>query len=204
MNLNKKFADTAFVLAGGKSCRIPFDKQTITIDGQLIATYIADKLSIEFKNVFIVSNTASLYKKYSYPVIPDEVHDCGPLGGLYACLCHTKCEYAYITGCDMPFVNLRYIRYLKKQLNAAEAPKDSIVTASGGLLEPLNAFYNKRLQHVIPKILERGRRHLNQVLRKNAIYVSKRTAMKLDPEGLMFFNLNTMEDYHKYLALKNR
>ena len=191
----------AFVLAGGKSKRMPFDKQTIRIDGNLIAVHTADTLSAMFSDVFIVSNAKSLYAECRYKVIPDEIDGCGPLGGLYTALCNTPGEYAYVTGCDMPFINLKYIGYLKEQLDKAEKSMDGILTTTNGLVEPLNAFYHKRLRHLIPPILSGGRRRMVELYEgKDLIYVPESVLKKFDPEYMMFFNLNTMEDYRRYVS----
>ena len=193
--------DMAFVLAGGKSSRMPFDKQTIIIDGKPIAVHIADKLSAVFNEVRIISNTESLYTDCRYTVIPDEVDGCGPLGGLYTALCNTTGEYAYVTGCDMPFVNINYLQYMKEQLLKAESPPDCILTTTNGFPEPLNSFYHKRLKDFIPPILSLGKRRMSDLYEgRNMIYVPENVLKTFDPEYRMFFNLNTMEDYAWYLS----
>ena len=187
---------SAFILAGGKSERMPFDKQKITIGGKPIAVFIADILSDFFTDIYIISNTKAVYHNHSYRVIPDKIDGCGPLGGLYTALCHTASEYVYITGCDMPFVNGKYIHYMKEQLNNAAIPVDGILTTTNGLAEPLNAFYHKRLKDTVRSILAGGgRRMANLYKEKEMIYVPEKILKEFDPEYSMFFNLNTMEDY---------
>jgi len=194
-------SNTAFVLAGGKSKRIPFDKQTIRINEKLIAVHAADILSGIFNDVLIISNTKSLYQGCRYTVIPDKIDDCGPLGGLYTALCNTPGEYAYITGCDMPFINVKYIEYLQEQLHKAAKPVDGILTTTNGLVEPLNAFYHKRLGPLIPPILSSGKRRMVDLYEgKDLIYVPEDILKEFDPDYLMFFNLNTMEDYRNLLS----
>ena len=194
-----KHLEAAFILAGGKSKRMPFDKQEIKIDGKYIAVFIADKLSRIFHEVFIISNTKSLYTDCRYTVIPDKIEGCGPLGGLYTALCNTPGDYAYLTGCDMPFVNLEYIQYMKEQLDKAVKPVDGILTTTNGLVEPLNAFYHKRLKDLIPPIISGGGRRMADLYKgKDMSYVPENVLKKFDPEYMMFFNLNTMEDYDRY------
>ena len=201
---NAENADTAFILAGGKSSRMPFDKQTIKIDGKLIAVYIADKLKEIFSDVYIISQTESLYQSSTYTVIPDEVEDSGPLGGLYTALCHATCDYVYVTGCDMPFVNLKYIEYMKEQLSAASASVDGIFTTTHGLVEPLNAFYHKRLKDLIPPLIKKGKRRMAHLYEgKNMICVPESILKEFDPDYKMFFNLNTLEEYNWYISYKS-
>jgi len=189
---------TAFVLAGGKSKRMPFDKQTIKIEGRLIAVRAADMLSGEFSDVFIVSNVKSLYSDCRYKVIQDEIDGCGPLGGLYTALCHTTDGFAYITGCDMPFINLKYIQYLKDRLAKETESADGIFSLINGQAEPLNAFYHSRLRDLIPPVLSRGGRRVVELYKgRNMISVAEETVREFDPECRMFFNLNTQEDYER-------
>ena len=199
--MNKRFG-AAYVLAGGYSRRMSFDKQTIRIDGKPAAVYIADKLSGIFDDVFIVSNSVSLYKDCRYIVIPDEIEGCGPLGGLYTVLCNASCEFAYVTGCDMPFVNVEYIQYMKKLPdNVAAGQVDCILTTTNGLDEPLNAFYHRRLKDLIPPLLSAGKRRMYDLYNgKNIIYVPEEKLKLYDPGYLMFFNMNTMDDYKWYMS----
>jgi len=186
----------AFILAGGKSRRMPFDKQEIRIEGNLIAVYIAEKLSAIFRDVFIVSNAKALYLDCRYNIISDEIDGYGPLGGLYTALCNTSGEYAYVTGCDMPFVNTEYIQYMKEQLDKSAKSMDGILTTTNSLVEPLNAFYHKRLKDLIPPIISGGGRRMADLYKgKEMIYVPEDVLKKFDPEFRMFFNLNTVEDY---------
>ena len=193
--------DSAFVLAGGKSNRMPFDKQRIKIDGRYIALFIADRLSAEFGDVFIISNNSALYDGSGYKIIPDEIEGCGPLGGLYTALCHSTGEYAYVTGCDMPYVDLDYIRYMKERLSQTVKPADGILTTTKGLAEPLNAFYHTRLKDFIPHVLASGKRRLAVLYEgKDMLYVPESILAGFDPEYRMFFNLNTQEDYDRFLS----
>ena len=68
--------NTAVILAGGKSSRMDFDKQTILIQGQMMPLFIADQLEDLFKNRIIISNRRELYpEEVEYPVIPDLIRD---------------------------------------------------------------------------------------------------------------------------------
>lgn len=195
MNMN-----TAVVLAGGKSRRMTFNKQNITIDGRLIAVYIADLLSLEFEQVIINSNSLSLYANCPYPVISDEIAGCGPLSGIYTGLNASDSDFTYFIGCDMPFVNLSYVRYLKKQLRCSIGNANGVLTTTNGLYEPLNCFYGKTLLPAIQKQLLNEERQVSKLYKDNEMILVPEEMVKFyDPEGLMFVNLNTIEDFEKYL-----
>ncbi len=195
MNMN-----TAVILAGGKSRRMSFNKQNITVDGRLIAVYIADLLSSEFEQVIINSNSRSLYGNCPYPIIADEMAGCGPLAGIYTGLKASESDFTYFIGCDMPFVNLAYIKYLKKQLRGTKANINGILTTTGGFYEPLNAFYNKNLLSPIKQQLFKGERQVSKLCKdNNMLVVPEEIVKEFDPEGLMAINLNTLEEVEKYL-----
>jgi len=198
MRDSSRNCDTAFILAGGRSSRMSFDKQTITVGGRLIAEYIADLLSLEFSRVFIISNRKSLYQTRSYEVISDEIVGCGPLSGLYTALRNTTSDYAYLTGCDMPYVNLEYIRYMKEKLYEQEKPADGILTTTNGFAEPLNAIYHKRLADLIPPLLKDGKLRMVALYEGNEmIYIPEHIMAGFDPGYEMFFNLNTPDDFSR-------
>mgnify|MGYP003589036394 FL=1 len=100
----------------------------------------------------------------------------------------------------MPFVNLAYIKYLKRQLKGAKTNINGIVTTTGGLYEPLNAFYNKNLLSPIKQQLLKGERQVSKLCKNNnMIVVPEKIVKEFDPEGLMAVNLNTLEEVERYL-----
>jgi molybdopterin-guanine dinucleotide biosynthesis protein A len=193
--------DTAVVLAGGKSSRLAFDKQTIRIKGKLIAVYIGELLSQEFSQVLIISNKPELYgEDCPYKVIPDVLPGLGPKGGILSGLLGAEFsgDMVYFTGCDMPFVNLEYVRYLKKLLIQSPAITQVALARKNGYFEPLNAFYSKALIPEILSQLDEGNNKISTLYTKESTLVVEESALKeLDPADVMFINLNTQRDFEK-------
>lgn len=189
--------NTAVVLAGGKSSRLTFDKQAFNIKGHLMPVFIADCLSVEFDRVIIVSNKPELYRENCpYEVISDTWVGLGPKAGILTGLEHATDEFVYFTGCDMPFVNLPFIQYMKNLILTAGKDLSVVISIKNGYYEPFNAFYSKNL---IPVLLTQLNSNNNKISNcyseNNKIEINERIQAEFDPHCLMFINLNTPKDF---------
>lgn len=198
--------NTAVILAGGKSTRMDFDKQTILIQGQMMPLFIADQLEGLFNNRFIISNRREIYpEEMAYPVIPDLIRDRGPKGGIFTGLTSAMDDYVYFIGCDMPFVNPGFIAYMKSLIQASVSanpdlsPGPKVVLArKNGYPEPLNAFYSKELLPDILRQLEDGNNKISALYQEEeTLMIEEEIWRSFDPKGLMFINLNTGSDYEE-------
>jgi len=189
--------NTAVVLAGGKSSRLSFDKQTFNIKGNLMPVFIADCLSFEFERVIIVSNKPELYRKNCpYEVVSDNWIGLGPKAGILTGLEYAKDDFVYFTGCDMPFVNLPYIRYMKNLIINTEKEISVVLSIKNGYYEPFNAFYSKNLIPVLQAQLNSNNNKISNCYSEhNKIEINERTQAQFDPHCLMFINLNTPKDF---------
>ncbi|CAH2214913.1 molybdenum cofactor guanylyltransferase [Tepidibacter aestuarii] len=182
---------TAVILAGGKSSRMKFDKQFLKINGVRLIDYLIDKLKLEFEEIIIVTNKKEFYKNCKVKIVSDEIKDKGPLGGIHRGLKEASSEYVYFIACDMPTINLDYIRYMKSMIKDA----DACVTKSQNHIEPLNSFYNKRIVKDIEKYIYEDKRSLFLFISNiNTIYIKEDKARGFSPNWDMFRNLNTQED----------
>ena len=76
---------TAIILAGGKSRRMGTDKALLEIEGISLLNK-AIQLCEQVCDTIIISSNHSGHKVFGYPVVADEIANCGPLGGIYSCL----------------------------------------------------------------------------------------------------------------------
>ncbi len=106
---------TAIILAGGKSSRMGFDKQFLIINEKRVMEIVISKLRAEFKEIIIVTNKPESYKNLADKVVSDIIKGKGPLSGLHAGLKHSSSKYSYFIACDMPNINIEYIRYMKRK-----------------------------------------------------------------------------------------
>lgn len=195
---------SAVILAGGKSIRMGFDKQLIKIDKERLITHIIEKLNNEFEDIVIVTNVAEYYTKFSCKIVSDEIKGRGPLSGIHIGLKKAVSEYVYFLACDMPNVNLDYIRFMKNRIKNKNV--DACITRIGKWVEPFNAFYSKRIikeieNNLLKKNEDRQRSIFSLIENLNCFYIKEEEARKFSPNWDMFLNLNTKEELKKYISI---
>ena len=192
----KKFG-TAIILAGGKSSRMGFDKQLLKIDERRLMDNLAQKLSKEFEEIIIVTNRPELYIGLSHIITMDILKDKGPLGGIHAGLVKSSSEYAFVVACDMPNINMEYVRFMKSK---TKLDSMGCVTKFGKWIEPFSSFYSVEMIQHIEKYLATNRRSINGLIDDFHITcIEEKEARKYSPSWDMFLNLNTKEDLENYL-----
>ncbi|MPW26685.1 NTP transferase domain-containing protein [Alkalibaculum sp. M08DMB] len=194
----KKFG-TAIILAGGKSSRMGFDKQQLNVDNNRLINHIIHKLSKEFDEIIVVTNTPAYYSGLPCITVEDEIVQKGPLSGIHIGLKKSSSEYAYVIACDMPNIKFDYIKFMKDRIN--ETKSDACITMFGTeWIEPFNGFYSKSILSDIESYLLRDRKSVFHLLKQvNCYYIDEVKAREYSPNWEMFLNLNTKEDLEKYV-----
>lgn len=193
----RKFG-TAIILAGGKSLRMGFDKQFLKIDQRRLMDSLINKLKKEFSEIIIVTNKPEYYIGLSHRIITDKLKQKGPLGGIHAGLLESSSKYSFVVACDMPNINMEYVRYMKESMGDEDLP--GCVTNFMDWIEPFSSFYSRDLVIDIEEHIASGRRSINSMLKDmNVRYIEEDTARKFSPNWDMFLNLNTREDLNSYL-----
>lgn len=189
---------TAIILAGGKSTRMGFDKQLMKLQERRLVETLIQKLREEFDEIVIVTNKPEYYIGLADIITGDIIEGKGPLGGIHAGLLMASSRYAFVIACDMPSIDMAYVRYMKSRMESSE--EMACVTRFGEWMEPFNAFYSKDLKSHIEDFLASGRRAIHTMLDDQSVdYVPESVARSFSPEWEMFFNLNTREDMEEYL-----
>jgi len=191
---------TAIILAGGKSSRMGFDKQKIQIGGISMVCYIAKQLEQIFDDIIIVTNTPEYYtdvaKSNNYRFVVDIFKEKGPLGGLHAGLQNATSQWSFVTACDMPIINIDYIKMMKKLIINEELDRDNIfscVTEINGFIEPFNAFYATDKKEQVEKGINEERLKLSRfVIEEKSRIITEEIAIKFNNKLSMFMNLNTL------------
>lgn len=192
----KKFG-TAMILAGGKSSRMGFDKQLLKIDERRLMDNLAQKLSKEFEEIIIVTNRPELYIGLSHIITMDILKEKGPLGGIHAGLKISSSHYAFVVACDMPNINMEYVRFMKSK---TKLDSMGCVTKFGEWIEPFSSFYSVEMIQHIEKYLATNRRSINGLIDDFHITcIEEKEARRFSPSWDMFLNLNTKEDLENYL-----
>ncbi len=193
----KRYAEIeAFILAGGKSSRMGRDKAKLEIGGVPLLTRAAQMLSPLAANVMVVGEERRA-AEFGLPVLTDYWPGAGPLGAIATALMSASCPWAFVLACDMPFVTSEWIEWLFERI--ASAPTDSfdgLVPATEHGIEPLCAVYRKACHKTLANVLDGGVRKVTNGLAVLKIQsVPEAEWRPFSPDGSLFRNLNTWQDY---------
>ncbi len=191
---------SAIILAGGKSRRIGQDKNRLMLGGQTLlkrSIQTASKLSNDI--VIVTSQPGQVRKPANARVARDILPGGGALSGLHAGLHNAQHNYALAIACDMPFINLRLLRYM-----AIVSPGyDAVVPFWQNEAEPLHAIYARACLPAITELLQSGGGRIIELYsRVNVRYLEPGEIALFDPEGLSFFNINTPDDWQRAQAFE--
>ena len=191
---------TAAILAGGHGRRMGGQPKALLqvgrtriIDRQLTATRAVTN------HVAIVANDRALYDGLGVPIWNDVRPGCGPLGGILTALVNATTTITLVIAGDMPFLTGEFLRFL------AEAGRevDVAVPCTPKGYQPLCAAYNQTCINAIQQNLDAGILQVTEFLKA----VTRRElgpddTAAFDPDGTLFFNVNTPDDYATVLHLE--
>lgn len=171
-------------------------KALLLFSGEPLVVHIVGALKRLFQDILVVAAPEQELPTLPVTLVRDEVAYQGPVAGINYGLSAAKGEVAFVTSCDVPFLNLPLISYLISQISNFEV----VVPYWEGRLQPLHAVYRRSVAPFLAEQLERGE------LRPIYLYKKVRTRevheeeiRRFDPEGLSFLNMNTPEDYRAAL-----
>lgn len=191
---------TAAILAGGKSSRMGFDKQLLMEDDRRLMETVIDTLKQEFSDILIITARPELYAGMDVRLHSDIYPGRGPLAGIHAALQYARSRWVYLLACDMPVVNLDFVRHMKDCIRDSGA--NICVCERNGRMEPFNTFYSRDLLGDITRRLEAGDSSLFRFIRGNApCVIDQEHAACFDKELRMFTNINTRSEYEKHLGI---
>ena len=173
-------------------------KALLLFDSEPLVIHIVRQLRRLFADAVVVAAPGQELPPLPATLVRDEVAYQGPVGGIYYGLRAASGKFAFVTSCDVPFINLSLISYLTSQISNY----DVVVPYWQDRFQPLHAVYRQNI--VLPLLeeqLERGElRPIFLYEKVRTRKVSEDEIRRFDPEGLSFLNMNTPEDYQ--LALK--
>ncbi len=192
---------SAVILSGGKSSRMGRPKALLPFDGKPLIAHLVQRLSQRFSDIVVVAAPDQTLPSLPVTLVHDTVAYQGPVGGLYYGLRAIRGTAAFVTSCDVPFLQLPFIDYLVSQLDHHGRAYDVVVPVWQDRLQPLHAVYRRR---VVPHLQEQlAAQRLRPVYLYDTVptrKVSPAEIKRFDPEGLSFLNMNTQADYQAALA----
>ncbi len=190
---------TGVILAGGENKRMPFLKAFIEVNGKKIIERNLKIMKKLFKEVFIITNNPEAYVYLSVPLLGDVYNRRGPMTGILSALLNSSNMWVFISACDMPFINEHIIRYMSSK----RGNYDAVAPKLKGKMEPLCAFYSKRLILSMEKTVVNGTTSPRDFLKRKKVKYVYTDEIKNINDGLMsFINLNTPEDIKFHLHTK--
>jgi molybdenum cofactor guanylyltransferase len=180
---------TAIILAGGDSRRMRQDKAMMTFSGQPLIQRAIDSLQQIFPVILI--SVRKPRPEVKLPQVCDFQSDGGPLTGLASAMAQITTPWAFVVGCDMPFVSCALV----EQLAAHREQYQAVVPVVGGRLQPIAAFYSSSCIAMMRANLASGDRSLLGILKLLQVcYVDENELMKSDPHLHSFVDLDTPQD----------
>jgi molybdopterin-guanine dinucleotide biosynthesis protein A len=183
---------TGIILAGGKNTRMRAPKAFLEINGQSIIEHTLSIYRNIFSEIIIVANDPNAYLQFSEAAIATDIYkNKGPLGGIHAGLFFARHSHAFVTACDMPYLNEGFIRHLLSRTD----DYDIVVPVASDGFQPLHAVYSRRCLPAIEKGL------LSDKLKVDGFYkdmkllkITEDEISKFDPGKKLFKNINTPQD----------
>ena len=188
-----------YVLAGGASSRFGSDKAQAEFGGTSMLTRMRQLLGYVCDDARVIVATQSQAQGAGYFV--DRWPGEGPLGGIITALLATAetsdaCEWNLIVGCDMPFVNADWLRYLAERAERSSA--DVIAPQSSNGLEPLCAVWRTSAAQQLQTRFDSGVRKITEAMKRLRMEIIDESEWKrFDSQGRLFWNMNTVADYEE-------
>ena len=151
--------------------------------------------------MILVTNHPALYSATRHRIEEDIFPDAGPLGGIHAGLTAADAENVFVTACDMPNVNLSFVRWVCRMARKQAGLCDIIaLKLDNSMFEPMNAVYSRRCLPYITQMLEQKKRKVSELITASrTLYLTETQLDRFGGAEKLFFNMNTPQQIQRYL-----
>lgn len=187
----------AAILAGGRAERLGgIDKSTLLLGGVPILQRILGAVRARADHVFAVGDRHGAAAAAGLAVVGDLTPGIGTLGAIHTAIVRSPCARTLVVGCDMPFVSARLVAHLADV--AATTGADVVMPRDETGYQPLCAIYGRGCAAALHERIARGERHAAVPPGGvRVVEVGRDELAAIDPEGLLFVNVNTPDDYER-------
>jgi molybdopterin-guanine dinucleotide biosynthesis protein A len=176
-------------------------KSWLGFGGRPLLAVLVERMLAHFPEAVVVSAPGQDLPPTPARVVHDENPGEGPVAGLVVGLREVTRPLAFVTSCDVPFLDPALVGHLLEQ----SAGFDVVVPEWEGRLHPLLALYRTTVQPLLARQLAEGRRRPVDLFDRVPTRIVPEAELRaLDPEGRSFLNMNTPEDYARALHLWDR
>lgn len=180
---------TGIVLAGGKSSRFGTNKALFSYQGKELIVHVIDVLKSLCHHIIISTNHPDDFAFTGMETARDIHPDCGPVGGLHACLSQSSTDHNLIAGCDLPWLNRQLPEFILKNKNGYQV----VMPVHQGLTETMVAYFHKSCTEELEKaILEKRYKVLDAIARLKCYFPD--VAEQPFYSRQLFRNINHMDD----------
>ena len=184
---------TIAIQAGGRSSRMGRDKGLVRLGAQTLIEHVVGRLAGLGDEVIITTNRPEDYAHLGFSLYTDPQPGAGAAHGLLTALTAAGGDTVLLAACDMPFVEPELARAMLDRLTA---DIDVVVPYRQDRYEPLLAVYRRStcLQALTQALAEGRKRMISFYSQVHVLKIEDEQLKQLDPQGLSFFNINTLED----------
>jgi molybdenum cofactor guanylyltransferase len=183
---------TLVVLAGGESRRMGRPKALLPVGTTTLIEWLVARLAPAFAHLAVAGRAPDRLPAGLRPhLVPDLHGGAGPLAGVEAGLAASPHDLVVAVACDMPAVTSDLLGRLAEA--AGDGDTDAAVPRVGGRPEPACAAYCRSAAGPIAAALAAGRQRATDVL------ADLRVRWLDDEDPALFANLNTPDDYQRFL-----
>jgi molybdopterin-guanine dinucleotide biosynthesis protein A len=187
---------TGFVLAGGASRRMGQAKASLVLGGEAMLARQLRLLAAVCRSVAVIGLPPEPSGLDAH-AISDDLPGLGPLGGIYTGLRHCRTEYGLFLGCDLPFMEARFLRYLAGHGLASRADV-TVPQDREGRVQPLCALFRRRIAGIVRRCLEEGQNKSSGFYpRVHAVVIPWRESARAGFAPRIFANMNTPQEYEE-------
>ena len=184
MNRSTKISTSAFILIGGQSKRFGYPKWKSKIGEKTLLDHIYNMCSL-FDDTFIIGKKKPT--GFNKPFIKDKFNFQAPINGIFSALSKTHSDWNFVISIDLPLMTPKLI---KKIWQSGNKSKNAIVPKIGDYLQPVCAFYHRKVLPEISNQIEKNELSLHAL-----IDCIKTDYVKMDNYSKQFSNMNTQDDY---------
>ena len=185
---------TGIILSGGKNIRMGSNKAFLKVGGERLIDRTTGIFKQIFDEIILVTNSPLDYLDHDGVIATDIIKDKGALGGIYTGIFFASSEHAFISACDMPFLNISFIKHMAECAHGY----DIVVPRSADGLQPLHAVYSKKCLPLMKKLIDRNQLKITGFFRGlKTLEITEDAINSFDPEGRMFINVNTRGDFEQ-------
>jgi len=186
----------AIVLCGGRSRRMGQDKWSLPFGGETLLERTVRTVREVVDEVWVVAREGQEVDGGDYRIVRDPAEGLGPLAGLVAGLEAMGAERAFLTSCDVPFLDPLYVRRMLELSRGHPAA----VPLLDGYHMSTSAVYSRAVLPIARRLLQEERlRPLFLIREVDALIVNETALREMDRTLASFRNCNTREAYEQAL-----